>query len=500
MSIDTPFDLLVVGGGINGVGIARDAAGRGLSVLLVEKNDLGGATSSASSKLIHGGLRYLEQFEFRLVAEALREREVLLRAAPHLVRPMRFVMPHVAELRPAWMIRAGLFLYDLLGRRQTLPGSASVRLSRPPYNDELNPALDRGFIYSDCWVDDARLVIATARSAMACGARIRTRTACNALHRNARLWQATLQPAGGPAEQVKAKAVINVAGPWARSFLKEVAGLDTPFGLRLVQGSHIVVPRLYEGDHAFILQNDDRRVIFAYPYESNYTLIGTTDVELPGPPGQCAATTEEVRYLCRAVSRYFQRSVTEQHVVHRYAGVRPLFDDGAGNPSQITRDYVLRMIGEPDKAALLSVFGGKITTYRRLAEEAVDALRPWFPRMKARWTTHALLDGGELGADGLASAQQRAASDYPWLPASDRMALVRRHGANLPALLAGAASLADLGVCFGAGLYAREIDWFIAEEWAATAEDVLWRRTKCGLHLTPTEQHAVAAYMMQRVS
>ena len=500
MSIDTPFDLLVVGGGINGVGIARDAAGRGLSVLLVEKNDLGGATSSASSKLIHGGLRYLEQFEFRLVAEALHEREVLLRAAPHLVHPMRFVMPHVAELRPAWMIRAGLFLYDVLARRQTLPGSASVRLSRPPYNNGLNSALDRGFIYSDCWVDDARLVIATARSAAACGASIRTRTACTALYREARLWRVTLQPAAGPAEVVSAKTVINVAGPWAKSFLTDVAALDVPFGLRLVQGSHIVVPRLYEGDHAFILQNDDHRVIFAYPYESHYTLVGTTDVELPGTPEQCAATTEEVRYLCRAVNRYFRRSITEEDVVHRYAGIRPLFDDGAGNPSQVTRDYVLRMTGEPGTDALLSVFGGKITTYRRLAEEAVDAMRPWFPRMKARWTAHAPLDGGDLGAGGLVDTEKQAARDYPWLPSSERTALVRRHGANLPLVMAGAASLADLGTCFGPGLYAREVDWFITEEWATTAEDVLWRRTKCGLHLTPTEQHAVAAYMMQRVS
>ncbi|MDH4149004.1 MAG: glycerol-3-phosphate dehydrogenase [Betaproteobacteria bacterium] len=500
MSIDTPFDLLVVGGGINGVGIARDAAGRGLSVLLVEKNDLGGATSSASSKLIHGGLRYLEQFEFRLVAEALHEREVLLRAAPHLVHPMRFVMPHVAELRPAWMIRVGLFLYDVLARRQTLPGSASVRLSRPPYNNGLNSALDRGFIYSDCWVDDARLVIATARSAAACGASIRTRTACTALYREARLWRVTLQPAAGPAEVVSAKTVINVAGPWAKSFLTDVAALDVPFGLRLVQGSHIVVPRLYEGDHAFILQNDDHRVIFAYPYESHYTLVGTTDVELPGTPEQCAATTEEVRYLCRAVNRYFRRSITEEDVVHRYAGIRPLFDDGAGNPSQVTRDYVLRMTGEPGTDALLSVFGGKITTYRRLAEEAVDAMRPWFPRMKARWTAHAPLDGGDLGAGGLVDTEKQAARDYPWLRSSERTALVRRHGANLPLVMAGAASLADLGTCFGPGLYAREVDWFITEEWATTAEDVLWRRTKCGLHLTPTEQHAVAAYMMQRVS
>lgn len=492
-------DLLIVGGGINGTGIARDAAGRGLSVLLVEKGDLGGATSSASSKLIHGGLRYLEQFEFRLVAEALREREVLLHAAPHLVHPLRFVMPQVPELRPAWMIRAGLFLYDLLARRQTLPGSHAVDLARPPYNHGLQPALRKGFIYSDCWVDDARLVIATARSAAALGADIRPRTACSALRREGAQWRATLQPARGPAVVVFAKVVVNVAGPWAKSFLTDVAGLEVPFGLRLVQGSHIVVPRLYDGDHAFILQNDDRRVIFAYPYESQYTLIGTTDVELQGTPENCTPGDAEVRYLCRAVNRYFRRSVTERDVVHRYAGIRPLFDDGAGDPSQVTRDYVLRMSGEPGAAAILSVFGGKITTYRRLAEQAMEALRPWFPELGARWTRQATLAGGDLGSGGLAGFMQQAAADYPWLPQMTLHALVLRHGAGLREVLAGADTLAAMGTDFGAGLYAREIDYLIEHEWAATTEDVLWRRTKCGLHLTITQRAAVSAYVEQRV-
>jgi len=495
-----PLDVLVVGGGINGCGIARDAAGRGLSVMLVEKNDLGGATSSASSKLIHGGLRYLEQFEFRLVAEALREREVLLRAAPHLVHPMRFVMPHVPELRPAWMIRTGLFLYDVLARRQTLAGSAAIDLAQPPYDDGLISGLRQGFIYSDCWVDDARLVIATARSAAARGAVIRSRTVCTALQREGLYWRATLQPAQGAAEEIQARMVVNVAGPWAKSFLTDIAKLDVPFGLRLVQGSHIIVPKLYEGEHAFILQNDDRRVIFAYPYESNYTLIGTTDVELHGTPERCTASTEEVRYLCRAVNRYFRRAVSEEDVVHSYAGIRPLFDDGAGNPSQVTREYVLRMTGSPGKAALLSVFGGKITTYRRLAEEVVDDLLPWFPQMGERWTADALLDGGDVGAGGLAGLKDQAARDYPWLPLPLLTTLVRRHGTNLHAALGGAATMADLGVCFGADLHAREVDWFMAHEWAQTAEDVLWRRTKCGLSLSMTQQHAVAVYMEQRLS
>ena len=500
MSTRAPVDVLVVGGGINGAGIARDAAGRGLSVLLVEKNDLGGATSSASSKLIHGGLRYLEQFEFRLVAEALREREVLLNAAPHLVHPMRFVMPHVPELRPAWMIRAGLFLYDMLARRQTLPGSATVDLSQPPLNDGLKPVRHRGFIYSDCWVDDARLVIATARSAAARGASIRPHTACTAMRREGLLWRVTLQSAQGTAEEICAKAVVNVAGPWAKTFLTGIAAMEVPFGLRLVQGSHIIVPKLYNGEHAFILQNDDRRVIFAYPYESRYTLIGTTDVELPGTPEHCAVSQQEVRYLCRAVNRYFQRTVTEQDVIHRFAGIRPLFNDGAGNPSQVTRDYVLRMSGEPGSAALLSVFGGKITTHRRLAEQAVDALRPWFPDMGVRWTGHAVLDGGDLGPTGLSGLHQQVKRLYPWLPQPALRALAQRHGTNLRVVLAGATTLADMGTCFGAELYAREVDWFIDQEWAATAEDVLWRRTKYGLHLTPTQQQAVADHIARRVS
>lgn len=500
MTMRTTVDVLVVGGGINGTGIARDAAGRGLSVLLVEKNDLGGATSSASSKLIHGGLRYLEQFEFRLVAEALREREVLLNAAPHLVRAMRFVMPHVPALRPAWKIRAGLLLYDWLARRQTLPGSGAIDLSRAPYNNGLKPWLHNGFIYSDCWVDDARLVIATARSAQARGAQIRSRTSCIALRRDAGKWRAMLQIAHGVTEEIEARFVINATGPWAKSFLTDIAALDAPFGLRLVRGSHIIVSKLYDGEHAFILQNDDRRVIFAYPYQADYTLIGTTDVELRGTPEACAASSDEVSYLCRAVNRYFQREVTEQDVVYRYAGIRPLFDDGSNNPSQVTRDYVLRIFGDPGEPALLSVFGGKITTYRSLAEQAVDALRAWFPDLGPHWTAQAKLDGGDLGAGDWAGLLQRTGREYPWLPQPLLRALAQRHGANVRELLAGASGLADLGTDFGAGLYAREVDWFMDQEWAATGVDVLWRRTKCGLQLTSAQQQAVIAYVVQRAN
>lgn len=495
-----PVDVLVVGGGINGAGIARDAAGRGLSVLLAEQGDLGGATSSASSKLIHGGLRYLEQYEFRLVAESLREREVLLRTAPHLVHAMRFVMPHVPELRPAWMIRAGLLLYDLLARRQTLPASQTVDLTQPPWNDGLQPALRRGFSYSDCWVDDARLVIATARSAATRGATILARTACTALRRDGPLWRARLQPVSGAAREIMARTVVNAAGPWAKSFLTGAAATAVPFGLRLVQGSHIVVPKLYNGEHAFILQNDDRRVIFAYPWESRYTLVGTTDVEWHGKPEDCAASPEEVDYLCRAINRYFRRAVSAQDVVYRYAGIRPLFDDGSANPSQVTRDYELRVSGAPGEPVLLSVFGGKITTYRRLAEQAMEALRPWFPQMGRHWTEHTPLDGGDVGAGGWAGFVGQAGRDYPWLPQPVLDALLRRHGANLRAVLGNAETLADLGAHHGATLYAREVDWFIDQEWATTAADVLWRRTKCGLQLTAAQQQAVAAQIARRTS
>ena len=493
------IDLLVVGGGINGAGIARDAAGRGLKVLLCEKDDLGAATSSASSKLIHGGLRYLEQFEFRLVSEALAEPEILLRTAPHIVHPMRFIMPHVPELRPAWMIRAGLFLYDYLARRHTLPGSRGISLRAAPYSAGLKPGLNKGFIYSDCWVDDARLVIFNARAAADLGAQVLTRTACVAADRVNGQWRATLRTASGTETNVAAKALVNVSGPWAGKFLVEVLRQPTAFDLKLVKGSHIVVPRLYEGEHAFILQNDDRRVVFAYPYERHYTLIGTTEVELQGDPGPCRASAEEIDYLCRAVNRYFLRQITAHEVVWSYCGIRPLFDDGAADPSAVTRDYVLRVDGDRNSAPLLSVFGGKITTYRRLAEHALEKLAPWFPQMKGEWTATVALPGGDLaGLSPEQFARFRLERDFPWLPEEVRLALARRHGADVYKVLDGATAMTDLGEPFGAGLYAREIDYMLTREWARTAEDVLWRRSKCGLHLTAAQARSVEHYVVQR--
>ncbi len=498
-TLDTPdtlrdFDLLVVGGGINGVGIARDAAGRGLKVLLCEQHDLAQHTSSASSKLIHGGLRYLEQYEFRLVSESLGEREVLLRAAPHIVHPMRFVMPHVPELRPAWMIRAGLFLYDYLARRQTLPGSHGVDLCVAPYNNGLKPGLTKGFIYSDCWVDDARLVIANARAAADLGATILTRSTCTAARREGALWRVTLLSDGAAPREVTCRALVNVTGPWAKQFINKSMNLTTTFGLKLVKGSHIVVPRLYDGEHAFILQNDDRRVVFVYPYEERYTIIGTTDVEHTGEPGECVVSAEEVEYLYRAANRYFARALTAADVVWRYCGVRPLFDDGAKNVSKITRDYTLRIDGDSHTAPSLSVFGGKITTYRKLAEHALEKLANWFPEMKAPWTAQARLPGGTLTGLSLAEYARKTQAKYSGISGQLIHALVCRHGDATPAVLGQAQSLADLGQHFGYTLYSNEVDYFIAHEWAHTADDVLWRRTKCGLHLNAQQKQSLGHY------
>ena len=493
------YDILVIGGGINGAGIARDAAGRGLSVLLVEKDDLAAHTSSASSKLIHGGLRYLEQYEFRLVAESLAEREVLLRIAPHLVRPVRFVMPHVPQLRPRWMIRMGLFLYDHLGRRTRLPSSHAVRLDRPPYASGLRPEFRHGFVYSDCLVDDARLVVANARDAVAHGAKVLPRTECVAAKRESGLWRAQLRGREGEPE-VSARAIVNAAGPWVKSVLNERLRQPSPDKVRLVRGSHVVVPRLYEGDHAFILQNDDRRVVFMIPYEERYTLLGTTDVPHDGDPSLPEASAAEVEYLCRAASRYLRRAVGASDVVWRYAGVRPLYDDGSANPSAVTRDYVLRLDSDQDGAPALSVFGGKITTYRRLAEHALHKLAPWFPDMSAAWTAAKALPGGEIPAGDMAGFTRRLAQRYPQLPLPLLRALARRHGALAHEVLGNAAMVEDLGEQFDTELYACEVDYLVERERAVTADDVLWRRTKSGLQLAPARREALARYLGRRIS
>jgi glycerol-3-phosphate dehydrogenase len=487
--MSTQADLLVIGGGINGVGIARDAAGRGLRVVLVERDDLGSATSSASSKLVHGGLRYLEQFELRLVAEALAEREVLLRAAPHLVRPMRFVMPRAPGLRPGWMIRTGLFLYDCMAHRDTLPASDTVDLS----GGGLKRDYVRGYRYADCWVDDARLVIATALSAVEHGATIMTRTAFSSATQENGAWRVTLNAPAGPGE-VTARAIVNAAGPWVLDVLRQATDPGSA-RVRLVQGSHIVVPRLYEGDHAYILQNEDRRVIFAYPYEGEFTLIGTTDVEVPANAGRGSVTSQEVDYLCRAANRYFVRQIAPENVAWSYCGVRALADDGARNPSAVTRDYRLQLDAANGAAPLVSVFGGKITTYRRLAERALEKLAPFFPGMKAPWTATAYLPGGCLPEGGRDALVSTLSAQYPALPRELLAALASRHGTRATEVLGNASTVPALGVAFGAQLYAVEVDYLARHEWARTGEDILWRRTKAGLHLTPEQRARVESYV-----
>ena len=490
-------DLLIVGGSINGIGIARDAAGRGLSVLVVEKDDLASHTSSWSSKMIHGGLRYLEQYEFRLVGEALAEREVLLSIAGHLVSPMRFVMPHVPELRPRWMIRIGLFLYDHLGRRTSLPGSEGVSIAVPPYNAGLKESLRNGFIYSDCRVDDARLVVANALDAKRLGAQIFTRTLCVSAYRKDGAWLAQIKGPDAITREITARAVINAAGPWVKEVLNAHLRQPSRDNVRLVKGSHIVVPKVYEGAHAFILQNDDKRVVFMIPYEGRFTLIGTTDVPVQGDPGRPQASDEEVAYLCRAVNRYLAKPVTATDVVWRYAGIRPLYDDGTSDPSAVTRDYTLRVDDVQGSMAVLSVFGGKITTYRRLAEHAMEKLAPYFPGLKPAWTDKTKLPGSQF--DGPRDAAfGRLREQYAQLPIEALSGVFRRHGTLAAAVLGDARAEPDLGESFGAGLYAREVQYLVDHEWAVAAEDVLWRRTKTGLHLTGAQGERVTQWLATR--
>jgi glycerol-3-phosphate dehydrogenase len=489
------YDLLVIGGGINGVGIARDAAGRGLKVALVEKGDLAAATSSASSKLIHGGLRYLEYYEFRLVAEALAEREVLLDIAPHLVTPLAFVMPHVPALRPRWIIRAGLFLYDHLGRRTRLPSARGIDLHATPYGAGLKTELTNGFVYADCRVDDARLVIANAMSARDLGARIYPYAEFLSARRAEGGWNAVVRT-GGVEHAFTARAVANAAGPWVNEVLVDRLRVPQRDGIKLIQGSHIVLPRLYAGEHAYILQNDDRRVVFMIPFEADYTLIGTTDVALSALTAEPRASSAEVEYLCRAVNRYLAQPIAADDVVWNYSGIRPLHDDGSAQPSAVTRDYTLRLDAERGRAALLSVFGGKITTYRRLAENALAQLAPWLPPMKAPWTGNTRLPGGAFADFSLLCAELTRA--YPALPEPLIRDFARRHGSLAHDVLEGVRSIADLGVPFGASLYAREIDYMIAREWAQTGEDILFRRTKAGLRLSAAQRAAVDEYMWAR--
>jgi glycerol-3-phosphate dehydrogenase len=487
------IDLLIIGGGINGAGIARDATGRGLSVVLVEQGDLASATSQSSSKLIHGGLRYLEQYEFRLVREALREREVLLHLAPHIIRPLMFVLPHDPSMRPVWMIKAGLWLYDHLGGHVTLPGSKQLTFPHLEYSAGLSPTFRTGFIYSDCRVDDSRLTVINAVSAREKGATVLTRTRFESAKRVDGVWEAVIAPAGGGKRTLRAKGIVNAAGPWVAKVLDAIEDDRINAKVRLVKGSHIVVPKVHSQGHAFLLQNPDKRVVFVIPFEGSYSLIGTTDIAVTSVEEGAKITEAEVDYLIAAANRFLAKPVKKEDIVWSYAGVRPLYDDGSANPSQVTRDYVPKLDVEGGRAPLLTLFGGKITTYRRLAEETLAKLKPFYPGMRGDWTATEELPGGDVGHFNAFRDAMRAR--YPDIGRDIVEGIVRRHGSRAPKILRDARYAEGLGRNFGAGLTQYEVEYLIAEEWAQTAEDVLWRRTKCGLHMTAQQREAVAEFI-----
>ncbi len=490
-------DVLVVGGGINGAGIARDAVGRGLSVLLCEQADLAQYTSSASTKLIHGGLRYLEHYEFRLVSRALREREVLMGIAPHIIWPLRFLMPHVRGLRPAWMIRMGLFLYDHLGGRRALPGSHGIDLRAHPGGAPLDPALRKGFAYSDCWVQDARLVVVNATDAAERGATVLPRMQCVAAERGPDAWTATLRSTIDGAERtVRARALVNAAGPWVSRLLGGALSPQEAEGVQLVKGSHIVVPRLFENDYAYVFQHTDGRIVFAIPYERDFTLIGTTEVVHEADPASAATSAEEVDYLCEAVNRYFESPVQPGDVVWTYAGVRPLYDeDRAANASSISRDYSLRL--DRQAAPLLTVLGGKLTTYRTLAEEAAGALAGLLGASGGDWTATAPLPGGDFRDADLASFIAGLRRRYPWLPEAMACRLARNYGTRVDQIIGAARDIEDLGERFGADFYEAELRYMVNNEWAMTIDDALWRRSKLGLLLSESERGRVEHWMVE---
>jgi glycerol-3-phosphate dehydrogenase len=492
------YDLLVVGGGINGAGIARDAAGRGLSVLLVEQADLANHTSSASTKLIHGGLRYLEYGEFRLVREALIERERLWGMAPHIIWPLRFVLPQTHSPRPAWMVRLGLFLYDHLGGRKKLPGTETVALDRSPYGAGLATRTGKGFVYSDCWVEDSRLVVLNARDAADRGATIATHTRLVSAARVGDHWSARIVDRTGE-HAVRARMLVNAAGPWVSDVLGRTKGARSDSAVRLVKGSHIVVPRLYEGDHALMLQNDDRRIVFAIPYEGDFTLIGTTDQPWTEAPGPATISADETDYLLATVNRYFTRQVSAGDIVWRYAGIRPLHDDHARSASAVTRDYVLDLDGGGDggggRAPILSVFGGKITTYRKLAEHALAELGGVMPGLGDAWTAGAVLPGGDMPDADFEAFLASETAARPGLPAALIRRLARAYGTRIAVILGEARTMAELGEEFGGGLTQREVDYLVANEWARSAEDILYRRSKLGLHVPGATHTRLDAYL-----
>jgi glycerol-3-phosphate dehydrogenase len=487
-------DLLVIGGGINGTGIARDAVGRGLKTALIEQSDLAAATSSASTKLVHGGLRYLEFFELRLVRESLQERERLMAIAPHIVRPMQFVLPHVEGLRPRWQIRLGLFFYDHMGMRRRLAKSRAVRLDGQHYGEPLREQITHGFVYSDCAVDDSRLVVLNALDAASRGASIQTRTQFLSAERVNGLWCASCRDVmTGLQFHISARAIVNAAGPWVDRVLRCLPESRNQAQIRLVKGSHIVVPRLYDGEHAFLLQNPDGRVVFTIPYENRFTLIGTTDVPCESGPDEAIVSAEEVEYLCDSVNSYFRSELTSRDVRWSYAGIRPLVDDEAAEVSKVTRDY--RLESSEEQPVLLSVFGGKLTTYRRLAEAVLEKLQPHIGGARHSWTDRAPLPGGNLPRGDFAAFLADVTRRWSFLPEQLALRLARAYGTRIEKILGTASSMRDLGEHFGAGLTAAEVHYLASSEWAVTAEDILWRRTKTGLHMTEDERRNVEGYL-----
>jgi glycerol-3-phosphate dehydrogenase len=492
---NNPVDLLIVGGGINGCAIARDAAGRGLNVVLCEMNDIASATSSWSSKLIHGGLRYLENFEFKLVREALNEREVLMRSAPFLIHPLKFVLPYEKHLRSPWMLRTGLFLYDHLGKRTTIPGSKKESFI-PSAGNALKDNFSFGFSYYDCQTDDARLTVLCARDAYEQGATISTHTECTTLSHDKQLWTATLKDRlTTETSTLQARTVINAGGPWVDDINHRIASIDTKSSTQLVQGSHFIVPKLYDGYHAYILQNEDGRIVFAIPYLNEFTLIGTTDTKYSGDPGKPHITDDEINYLCNIINKYFHHQISKSDIVWSYSGVRALYNNDAKDPSKTTREYHLE-VHDKDTPPYISVFGGKITTCRVLADDACHLLKKYFPHQKESWTTDALLPGGNLNSswDQFLS---NLASQYSWLPESLRYRYARAYGSNIHSLIGDAQSLEDLGTHFGADLYEHEVLYWIQNEWAQFSDDMLWRRSKRGLFLSDNEKQKLKDYIQE---
>ncbi len=491
------YDLLVIGGGINGVGVARDAAGRGLSVLLCDQGDLGGATSSVSSKLLHGGLRYLEQYQFRMVRHALAEREVLLDVAPHVVSPLRFVLPHNRSIRPYWMVRLGILLYDHLARRNTLAGSQTLdfRSGRDP--SPLKSDFERGFEYSDCWVDDARLVILTAIDARDRGAMILPRTACVSARWDGESWLAQLRDElTGKTQAVRARVAVNAAGPWAGGVSRQL-GLPSAYSPRLVKGSHIVVPKLFEDDRAYILQNDDKRIVFVLPFERDYTLIGTTDIPFEGDPSSVRIDESEIDYLCGIANDHFVAQVTPDDIVWSFSGVRPLVDDGSSSVSKTSRDHMLEAhrSGDGSRLQAVTIWGGKLTGYRLLAEDVMARLKGTFPLMADPWTVGAKLPGGDLHPGGIDRFTRMLTQVFDWLPPALADSYARRYGSLSHSVLGNSSSLKDLGDELSAGLFSREIDYLIRNEWAYSVDDILWRRTKLGLRASEDDRQRLDDYL-----